>query len=178
MSRNSLQTLRFGLAALACMTWLLPWPAIAADQSQGNPHASRHVSLLRDVALGSGGRMTGQLVSAEGQPQANQVVIVQRPGVHAQQVRTDAKGRFSLEGVSGGVYQVATVDSSTLCRCWVENTAPPGATNDLLIVAGQGVQRGQRPIGELLFSGPVLVALVIAAAIAIPIAVHNSQDAS
>jgi hypothetical protein len=43
------------------------------------------------------------------------------------------------------------------------------------MVAGEGVERGQRPFSDLL-SGPLLIGLLIAAAVAIPIAIHNSQD--
>jgi hypothetical protein len=42
----------------------------------------------------------------------------------------------------------------------------------VLVVADSAVARGQRPIGEILCN-PVLIGLLIAAAIAIPIAVHN-----
>ena len=178
MSRTSWQSLRWSLAGLACMTWLLPIQAMAAGPAQETSTPARHKTMIRDVALKAGGRMTGQFVNTQGQPQANQVVVVQRQGGQPAQTRTDAKGRFVIEGASGGLYQVATHDSAVVCRCWTENAAPPGASRDLLIVSGEGIQRGQRPIGEFLFSAPVLVALVIAAAIAIPIAIHNSQDAS
>lgn len=178
MSKTSLESLRFGLAGLACVTWLLPLQAMAAGQNTSLPNSPRNAPAIRDVELGTGGRITGQFVDAQGQPKANQVVVVQRQHAQPQQTRTDTSGRFVIDGATGGLYQVATADSVVLCRCWAENTAPPGANRDLLIVSGDGVQRGQRPIGELLFSAPVLVALVIAAAIAIPIAIHNSQDAS
>jgi hypothetical protein len=159
------------------MTWLLPLQAMAAGQSESSL-ANRNVAAISDIELSSGGRITGQFVDAQGQPKANQVVIAQRQHGQPQQSRTDSDGRFVIDGASGGLYQIATADSIVLCRCWAEKTAPPGANRDLLIVSGDGVTRGQRPIGELLFSAPVLVALVIAAAIAIPIAIHNSQDAS
>jgi hypothetical protein len=38
--------------------------------------------------------------------------------------------------------------------------------------------RGQGPLSELLTYDPVLVGIIIAAAIAIPVAVHNSKSAS
>ena len=178
MSKTSLQSLRLSLAGLACVTWLMPLPAMAAGQAEPTSHAVRNAPMIRDVELGPGGRITGQFVDVQGQPQAKQIVVAQRQNSQPQQTHTDQHGRFVIENASGGMYQIATANSIIICRCWAENTAPPGATRDVLIVSGDGIQRGQRPIGELLFSAPVLVALVIAAAIAIPIAIHNSQDAS
>jgi hypothetical protein len=132
--------------------------------------------MVRDVALDAQGRIAGQILDAQGQPRARQIITVQRQGAQPVQTRTDAQGRFVLGDLSGGVYQIATSDASVVCRCWTANSAPPAATHELLLVAGEKVQRGQYPITDLLTSGPVLIGLVIAAAIAIPIAVHNSQD--
>jgi hypothetical protein len=120
--------------------------------------------------------MAGQFVDAQGQPKQNQLLVVKRHNGELRQTKTDAQGRFVIEGMSGGLCQIASTESAVVCRCWTANSAPPSATRELLIVSGEGVQRGQRPIGDLLFSGPMLIALVIAAAIAIPIAIHNSDD--
>jgi hypothetical protein len=38
------------------------------------------------------------------------------------------------------------------------------------------VERGQRPFSDLFFADPLLVGLVVAAAIAIPIAVSSSRN--
>lgn len=178
MSKTSLQSFRLSLAGLACVTWLFPTQAMAAGKTEPSSNSSRNPAAIRDVELGGGGRITGQFLDVQGQPKANQVVVIQRQHGQPLQTHTDPNGRFVIAGASGGLYQISTDDSVILCRCWAENTAPPGANRDVLIVSGDGVQRGQRPIGEFLFSAPVLVALVIAAAIAIPIAIHNSQDAS
>jgi len=45
----------------------------------------------------------------------------------------------------------------------------------LTVVADQQVVRGQQPFSAI-FTNTLFIGLVIAAAIAIPIAVHNSQD--
>jgi hypothetical protein len=174
MSRITWRGIPSGLAWLACITWLLP-----VTGGQAAPlDAARPATPVRDIALDAQGRITGQYVDAQGQPRAHQVLVVQRQGGAPRQATTDARGRFILESMSGGMYQIASADSAVVCRCWAVDTAPPAATRELLLVSGEGVQRAQRPIGDLLFSGPVLIALVIAAAIAIPIAIHNSDDAS
>ena len=80
--------------------------------------------------------------------------------------------------MNAGLCRIEYGGSVLACRCWSPRTAPPAATNELLLITGDPVERGQRCIGDL-FSGPVLIGLIIAAAVVIPIAVHNSQkDAS
>jgi hypothetical protein len=70
---------------------------------------------------------------------------------------------------------LAAGGSVHLCRCWAAGTAPPAAQGEVLLVPIGLVERGQRPIGEIL-ANPILIGLIIAAAIALPIAVHNSKD--
>lgn len=164
------------LGGLACLTWLVPIQCLAVDEQTTGSTAAATRPVIRDVALGKNGSMTGQLLDGQGQTRPNQMVVVQRQGGDLHKTQTDNDGRFVVNGLTGGTYYVATVDSAAFCRCWTERTAPPAAKHDLLLVSGEGIQRGQRPFGDMLFSAPVLIALVIAAAVAIPIAVHNSQD--
>jgi hypothetical protein len=90
--------------------------------------------------------------------------------------RSDVDGQFLIAGVPAGVYQVATSNAAVPCRCWAEGTAPPAAVERLLLVEEETIVRGQRPFRELIFSPPVILATLIIAAIAIPVAIHNSQD--
>jgi hypothetical protein len=171
MRKTSLQALRLSLAGLACATWLFPVGGHAATPLK----ADRPAGTVRDVALDAQGRITGQFVDVQGQPRPHQSLVIQRQGGQPRRMSTDAQGRFVVENMSGGVYQIAADDTAVVCRCWTANSAPPVAAKQLLIVSGEGVERGQRPFCDLL-TGPLLIGLVIVAAIAIPIAVHNSQD--
>lgn len=177
MTKRSLRTLCLYMAGLACLTWVLPTQVRAADAIGSVSPVTRHAPQVHDVSLGQG-RLIGQFVDAQGQPRSHQIVILQRVGGNPLQTQTDQQGRFVFEQVSGGLYQIATSDAAMACRCWSDTAAPPSAIREILIVSGDGIERGQRPLADVLFSGPFLIALVIAAAIAIPIAVHNSQDAS
>ncbi|MGE0758375.1 MAG: carboxypeptidase-like regulatory domain-containing protein [Pirellulaceae bacterium] len=172
MDRKSWRLLRLGLAWLACAAWLVPAPARAASPRTSAPP----MSVFRDVKLDDAGHMLGTFLDAQGQPIAGQQVVVQRQDGKLLTTHTDGHGRFALGNMTGGLCRVAVADTSVFCRCWTSSVAPPAATPQLLIVSGEDVLRGQRPIGDLLFSGPMLIGLVIAAAIAIPIAIHNSQD--
>ena len=53
-------------------------------------------------------------------------------------------------------------------------TAPPAANDRLLLVTESNVTRGQQPINRLV--DPLLLGVIIAGAVAIPIAVRNSNN--
>jgi hypothetical protein len=160
--------------ALACVTWVLPLEHLQAGPPQAaTPHVAS--SPVRDIVLGADGSLSGQVLDHQGHPQANQIVLIQQPGQQPRQTVSDAQGRFIVPNVRAGVYHLAADGSVFLCRCWATGTAPPAARDEVLLVPTGFVERGQRPIGEIL-ANPLLIGLIIAAAIAIPIAVHNSKD--
>jgi hypothetical protein len=177
-----MKLLRFGSAlavGLAFLNLVLPLHYLTAAE----PTVRRTVEGLsgpsgfRDVALGLGGRMRGQVLDAQGQPLATCRVTVKLAGQTVTETISDDHGRFEVRGLHGGVYHVSAADSVNVCRCWVAGTAPPAALNQLLLVAGS-VERGQKPIGHILFSGPLLFGVITAAAIAIPLSVRNKKPAS
>lgn len=145
----------------------------------GDPPAKPDKPLIRDVALSRGGILQGQLTSRSGQPLAGQTITVARAdGSAATKTRSDRDGHFHMAGLRGGVYQVSSPQATGVYRLWTNGTSPPAAVDQLLIVGqGQEVQRGQRPIGDII-TNPLVIGLAIAAAIAIPVAVHNSKKDS
>ncbi len=149
--------------------------------SPGNvPMPQRPAPPVRDVALDRVGTLVGQVVDEHGVPQAQQQVVVRRVNIEAAEAKTltDATGRFAVVGLQGGLHELSVGHVTTTHRLWTPAAAPPAAAREVLLVSSDAVQRGQRPIADLL-TGPVLIGLIIAAAIAIPIAIHNSRkDAS
>jgi hypothetical protein len=89
---------------------------------------------------------------------------------------TDADGRFAVGNLRGGTYCLQVSEGTSVCRVWTSGAAPPSAARRILVVNDRLIQRGQRPIRELFISDPILVATLVTAAIAIPIAVHKSRD--
>jgi len=180
-------------AALACINLIMPLQlshasgpqlttALSAAQrapAQTKRAAPRKIlrPLTRDVTLGPANELRGQLVDKNGVRLANRIVVAVHSDKSSLQAVSDANGQFRFLKAKPGMYRVASERSYQLCRCWAANTAPPAASQQLLMVEGDQTLRGQRPIGELL-SGPVLIGLIIAAAIIIPIAVHNSQKSA
>lgn len=164
--------------ALSLLMAVTPINELAAQEVSGVGRPSIRTALqavVADVELGPGGVIQGQVVDSVGHPLANQRLVIQQGNREAVFGQSDQFGRFRMSGVGAGVCQVTCGEYAVACRCWTKNTAPPAATKDLLMTIGDATHRGQRPIADLL-TGPVLIGLIIAAAVAIPIAVHNAQD--
>lgn len=178
---SMLRILKWSAVVLACVNWVLPLRELAgaAPPALAGPPKHQTAGTVVDLSLGAGGRLSGQLLDAQGTPMPHKAVVLQRiPGGEAVRAVTDGEGRFAVEQLTGGMVHISSGDASMLCRCWAANTAPPSAVREILLVSHDTTTRGQRPIGEVLFSNPVLLGLIIAAAIAIPIAVHNSKDSA
>ena len=102
--------------------------------------------------------------------------------------QTNGRGQFAYKGVRDGVCIVQAGEQVTLARVWAKHTAPPRVQSGLLMVADRDVVRGQ--IGpnatanaiagrtKRFFANPVALAATIGAAVAIPVAIHNSDSGS
>jgi len=168
MIARPLNACRLLAVTLATLGIVLPTPLLqAADPVQAIP----------DIALDAHGTLLGTLVDAQGQPQPQALVALQQDGQTLAQTRSDAHGRFAVTGLRGGVYLIVTEHGALPCRAWTAAAAPPSAGRQLL-VPSDAAYRGQYPISDLFIADPILLSLVIAAAIAIPIAVHNSKSDS
>jgi hypothetical protein len=171
--RKVLRICRASTVSLACLTWLLPVPpSFAAPVSSAGTAAP--IGIV-DVRLDEHGAIHGHVLNAAGQSLADRPVVLQQAGGAVSRAQTDPAGRFVLQQVSGGVHQLMTEQGTVTCRVWTHAAAPPSATDQLTVVAEQPVVRGQQPFSAI-FTNPLFIGLVIAAAIAIPIAVHNSQN--
>lgn len=123
------------LAWIACVGMVSP-AAVFGEQSVVNT-ASR----VHDVALSTGGTLCGQVVDQQGNAVSNVPVSIVGDSTQAQ-VQTDGDGRFQA-AVTGGTYQVAAGGSVLALRAWSENTAPPVATEGVLVVCDSNIVRGQ-----------------------------------
>lgn len=149
-------------------------PQFAYAASSGQP--ARPVSAaVRDVALRDGGYLTGQVLDAAGAPVAATPVAVVNQGRAVATALTGQDGRFTIVGVKAGVYEVATTKGVTVCRLWAPQAAPPSASPDALIVNGDTVVRGGVGGGGVIgfLSNPWVLAGIVAAAIAIPLALDD-----
>jgi hypothetical protein len=145
---------------------------------------------IADVALDEAGGLNGQAVTTQGQPLVNQTVVLDN-GLTRAAATTNEQGQFRFDNVRGGAYRVQLADHTQYCRAWRAGTAPPIANGGLMVVQGDQSVLGQycgtpvgcgSPVGAG-FAGfrealhnPLVVGGIIAAAIAIPVALHNSDD--
>jgi len=167
---------------LSCLGMLLPQTVLAADAPQPDGPLPSAVSppmpAVNDVALQAGGALVGQVVDQQGVPLAHTPVLVRQNDQEVASTITDDNGRFEVSGLRGGLYQVVAGQGVGIYRLWAANTAPPTAQASAMVVSGNDVVRGQD--GGLLYwlTNPWVLAGIIAAAIAIPIAVSNHNRSS
>jgi hypothetical protein len=117
------------------------------------PDADR-AARIQDVRLAGGGILRGQIVSPQGKPATGLRAEVLQAGRKVTEVRTDNQGRLVIGGLRGGLYTIvvhceATNDQPSLTertvRLWAIGTAPPNASDGVLVVVGSGVTRGELP---------------------------------
>jgi len=138
---------------------------------------------ILDVALSDGGMLHGRVVSVQGTGVAGAPVFVRAQNRDVATATTAADGTFAVQGLKGGVYQVATVQGHGIYRLWSAGTAPPAAQNGAVVytqstVVDSNVVHYTQDCGgdgalKMLLSNPVVIAGLVATAIALPIALNQ-----
>ena len=154
------------------------------------PRAGELPIRVVDVALGANGTLRGQLLDRQGR-QLPVLQILVTNGHQTWNTYTDEQGHFRVEGLVGSTYQVQAAGQIQIVRAWAEGTAPPQALDALLLVydnpvvlgqncgspvcgspvCGSGVCGVPRPLAN-----PFILGGLVVAAIAIPVAIHNSDN--
>lgn len=159
------------MVTLAAVGLCFPSAAIAAT-APAKPK-------VMDVALLEGNVLVGQLVNTAGGPMADAKVMMQGKDQSAVALKTNKEGVFAVKGVPAGVYSLASKDTQGVYRLWAPKTAPPNAQKGALLVSGNEVARGQYARGlRNMLANPWIVAGIVACAVAIPVAIHNSNHSS
>ncbi|MDC0935326.1 carboxypeptidase-like regulatory domain-containing protein [Pirellulales bacterium] len=179
------------VASLAATVALIVPSHVVAAQPAPN-HATKFEPVRPvDVALDGQRGFSGQVLNVEGRPVAGTTVTLYQ-GKQQWQTITDADGQYRVADLQGGAYVARVGDQLKQVRAWAPNTAPPGANRGLLMIDGNQLIRGQAYCGNPVACGspvaagfagmkealshPLVIGGIIAAAIAIPIAIHNSND--
>ena len=168
---------------VASLGLLVPQHAQAAPLAGPTPgqpaqaHTAETPAVI-DVALGDGGRLNGQALDRAAEPAAGKPIFVMQQGrLDRFEAQTDTAGRFNVDRLAGGMYEVHCDGGVSVSRLWAPHTAPPAAKQILLITCGDGVVRAQTPYGGfhgdwLKGPGPWLIA--VATIIAVPTALALS----
>jgi hypothetical protein len=177
--------LRSCVVMMTCTGMLSAQLAQAAGAATQETSATRTIApqhQIQDVSLQDHGVFSGTVLDKSGAPRASVPVAVSRQSQVVARTETDASGRFTVQGLTGGVYEVRTPVGSGVYRLWAPRTAPPAAhsiatvTSDQAVVRAQmGLQNGGSALSWL--ANPWVLAGVVAAAIAIPLALDD-DDAS
>lgn len=164
------RTVRGVMVALAAIGFLFPQPLLAANPSPATP--------VVDVALREGGLLVGQVVDEQGVGLGNVPVSLRSQDRELAAGKTNPDGTFGFRGLRGGVYQIVADQGHGVYRVWTVGTAPPAAQEGALVVNGNPVVRGQeccRSGFAAFITNPLVIAGVVATAIAVPVAIHNSN---
>jgi hypothetical protein len=129
---------------------------------------------IDDVALGRNNSFHGTVMDSNGTPVTGSQVVITQQGNEVARTMSNEQGRFSFQHLHGGLHMVHADDGASLYRFWAEGTAPPAAKPHVTLV-NETVTRGQRPFRDLFFSNGFIMTAIVAAAIAIPLAVHDAR---
>ncbi|MBN1589847.1 MAG: carboxypeptidase regulatory-like domain-containing protein [Pirellulales bacterium] len=169
--------LRTLMLVLACLGLLIPAPAMAAvaapDKVTPGPHPQQIKAI--DVELHKDGMLVGQVVNAQGIPQNKVPLSLIQGDKTLVKTATNRGGFFAVKEVPSGTYRVVADKTQGVYRLWANKTAPPNAQPGALLVVGQGPARGQTGPLAYWLGNPWIIGGLVAAAVAIPVAIHNHQ---
>ncbi len=168
-----MKNIKYSLAFVALLPLLFPLNAWSV-----NPAARKtaKVKTNTDIALTRDNTLNGRLFDETGNPVGGMSVAIYSQGHMTAATVSDQAGSFSLVTNRGGVYELRAGNEVQIIRLWHHDTAPPSAESTIQLRVGEETVRGQRPIESLFCFQPWFLGLLIAAAIAIPIAVHDSDS--
>jgi hypothetical protein len=164
-----IQKIGWVFTILAAIGLCFPVTTLAGSPSKTGP---------TDVKLTQKDVLVGQVLDVQGKVVAGKPVVVQYQNHLVAAPTTDKNGYFALKGVQPGVYRIASMKGVGDYRVWTEQTAPPNAASGALLVEGKEVIRGQINGMALrnVLANPIVIAGIVATAVAVPVAIHSSQD--
>jgi len=160
--------LKRAIIVAACCGMLAPAPLMQAAVAE-------RTSSGLDVELLPGGVLRGQVIDVEGTARQRMLVTLHHSGRRIAAAVTDRTGSFALAGLGGGRYEITAGQAFGSYRIWAPSTAPPAARRGVLLVVGEGGLRGQTGPIAFWLGNPWLVAGIAAAAVSIPVAIHNNR---
>jgi hypothetical protein len=125
-------------------------PPSAATSSTTTPTVTKPAHGT-DVALVDG-KLTGKLLTANGQPIDGAVVSVLKDGKEVGKAVTTSDGSYTISDLKTGAHVIQTANGQQQVRLWAKEVAPASAKSQLTIsqtaIRGQGVEEGGMAGGE------------------------------
>ena len=143
---KSLKFVRGAVIALAALGVAFPqWTVVMAGPKSTAKPIVRTVAAntILDIGLTQGGTFQGRVVDQTGTAIEGAQVVIRQGKAEVARTITDKQGSFVATNLKGGVYTIASGATEGTYRAWTENTAPPSASGQVLIVTGQNGTRGQ-----------------------------------
>jgi len=131
---------------------------------------------ITDVGLSSAGRLVGQLVDSQGNPVVDSTIEIAKIGEKPAAAKTNARGYFAVDNLQAGVYVASAPGTATMVRVWAPRTAPPSASDGLLLVQPENTVRAQNG-GQFLQAHWVKL-LVAGGIVGVIVAVVANKNAS
>lgn len=162
------------LLSATTLAWGVPVQVFAQDTAGPTAEvlAANPVDAI-PVRLGSDRYLRGIAKSADGQPAAEVPVVLGVEGRVVGRVLADKEGKFAIGPLKPGKYQVATRDAVAMLAVHSADAAPQDAAETIEVSRPAMIARGQTA-GML--TNPWFIGLVVAAAIAIPLAIVLADD--
>ena len=159
------------------------WLVVSSQSAVAQARVADRALVIQDVELTAGGTLSGRILTTQGAPRPEVPVVLRQNGREIVRVLTDEAGDFRAAPLRGGVYEVTAEQTSAVYRLWAPQTAPPNAGGRIILLTGETVYRGQSvdaqdfgtAVTDMIFN-PVTLTLGAAAAIAIPVTLHNIDN--
>ena len=131
-----------------------------------------------DVELQPGGVLAGRIVDAKGTGLSRNNVALRSGNIVVAETASDPAGNFRFDSIRGGIYQVGSGSASAMYRLWANRTAPPGASQGILIVPSQNVVAGQYNPMKYWLADPLVIGGIIAVGAGVPIILAQQNNDS
>lgn len=155
-------------AAVFAVFGMLAAPCLAAEDAL--PPSTLPI---QDVAMDEGNSLRLNVPLTKGT--TPQQVLLLQSGEIVAKLSPDDVGDCHVRLQRGGIYQVVYNEVTTNIRVWTSSAAPPRTADQLKLVDAIQV-RGQQPLPPYTRVNPWVVAGVVAAAVAIPVVIHNNRN--
>lgn len=154
---------RGAAVTLAALGMMVPnAPAMAAGPARAQVKTVD--AKIFDIALSDGGAFKGRVVDHTGASLEGAEITIKQNNKEVARSVTDKNGSYVVNNLKTGVYTVASGATEGTYRVWNEDTAPPSAKEQSLLVLGENGARGNFGAGDGLtwvIGGVAVAALII-----------------